>query len=334
VKLTNRLGLPLPIVKAVENDGYNAGRSDISVTSLIDPPRIQALKKRHWEELEEDVSDRLYSLQGQSVHTILERAAEGLDDSYLVERRFYIDLALEDGSTFVLSGQVDIFDIQKGILADYKLTSVYSVKGGPKEEYVKQVNIGRLLLEEGYELVNPDGSTYRHGVDDEAQVSRVDSAGRFKVHKLQIVALLRDWSKGEYSRECQKAEREGWNTVSYPAQQTKVMDVPIIARQDVINYVLDRAQAHKVASTTPEPALPVCTSEERWERPGKYAIMKPGASRASKLFDTKEEAEAARASYDPKARVEARPGESIRCAQYCPVASKCSVAKQKGWTRS
>src|SRR3954463_10849323 len=38
MKLTNRLGLPEPIVAAVANDGYSRGDADISVTSLLKPP--------------------------------------------------------------------------------------------------------------------------------------------------------------------------------------------------------------------------------------------------------------------------------------------------------
>src|SRR6202142_1696526 len=88
MKYTNKQNLPQPIVKAVTNDSYNSGDCDISVTSLLKPPQMLALERLHKDDLEEDVSDRIWSLLGQVIHGILERAEE----TAVAERRLYIDI--------------------------------------------------------------------------------------------------------------------------------------------------------------------------------------------------------------------------------------------------
>jgi hypothetical protein len=279
LKLTNKLALPEPIVEAIRNSGYNKGESNITATGLIEPARIGALKEKHGEELEEDASSLIYSLQGQSVHTILERAAVALQaQGYIPEQRFYIEVG-----GWKVGSQIDVFHPQSGLLQDYKVTSVYAVRDGIKEEYAQQMNIqAECLRQNGY-----------------------------KVERLQIVAILRDWSKMEYSR----------NPDNYPEHQVKVLDVPLIPSKDVLAFIEQRVAAHKAARAG---ALPLCTPEERWARPDVWAVKKIGAAKATRLCDTQEAATIAAEALGDRYKVEARPGISTRCQFYCPVASKCS----------
>ena len=73
MKYTNKLNLPQPLVSAIVNDKYDSGTSDISVTSLLKPYQLRALE-RHHDKLTEDIADRIWSLLGQVIHGILERA--------------------------------------------------------------------------------------------------------------------------------------------------------------------------------------------------------------------------------------------------------------------
>jgi len=166
MNFTNDLGLPEPLVRAVTNDKYDRGqRTDFSVTQLLGPPRIRILRKRYGDRIVEDVADRIYSLLGQSVHTILERAEIG---DALAEVRLYMEV---DGLT--ISGQLDraVFFKDSGILQDYKLCSVWAQDDKP--EWIQQLNILRLLLK-------------RNG---------------YEVTKQQIVPIYRDWSKAKAKRE-------------------------------------------------------------------------------------------------------------------------------------
>ncbi len=136
--LTNTLGLPEPILRAVERDDYDRGKSDFTVTELLNPPRQRALVRKHADDITEDVSDRLFALFGQIGHTILERS--GMEN--LVERRFYATV-----SERIIGGKADLVlkPDKKAKLIDYKFCSHYTVKDGIKPEWTAQINMLRML---------------------------------------------------------------------------------------------------------------------------------------------------------------------------------------------
>lgn len=149
-RITNVYNLPEPLVQAVMNDKYSPGRSDYTTSQLAGTPARQwALKRQHWMEITEDVSDRIYSLSGQSKHVVLERAAEFCEQyEYLAEERFYIKRFRK-----TIGGQIDLYDKRLGILYDWKETSVYVSYLSLKLEWAAQGNINRLLLgENGYSV--------------------------------------------------------------------------------------------------------------------------------------------------------------------------------------
>jgi hypothetical protein len=163
VNLTNTYGLPEALVRAIKNDPYTGG-GDISVTKLIDAPQVRVLRKQFGSAVVEDVSDRIWSLLGQAVHTILERAGE--EDHVQVEERLYAEV---DG--WKVSGQYDRMDLHGTTLDDYKVTSTYAVKG--KVEWERQLNCLRwLAVKNGY-----------------------------TVERLRIVAILKDWKKANTVRD-------------------------------------------------------------------------------------------------------------------------------------
>ena len=163
MKLTNKLGLPQPLVDAIANDEYSRGDSDISVTQLIGPPRITELERRHAEDLEEDASDRIFSLFGQAIHTILERA----NKVGLAEQRLYANVG-----GWKVSGQFDrmaFHEDESGrhMMQDYKTAKVNEVMYGVKPERELQLNcLAELARLHGHQI---DG--------------------------LEAIFILRDWSK-------------------------------------------------------------------------------------------------------------------------------------------
>lgn len=129
--ITNKYGLPTPLVNAIANDPYSRGESDISVTQLIQPPQIRFLARGL--EAEEDASEFIWRLLGQAVHTILERA---YPDTAIVEKRLFTTVL-----GWIVSGQFDVYE--ERTLTDYKITSVYARDG--KQEWENQLNILRVL---------------------------------------------------------------------------------------------------------------------------------------------------------------------------------------------
>lgn len=145
--LTNKFNLPEALYQAVANDPYNSGDCDISTTRLIAPPQQVALQARYRDSLVEDVSDRIWSLIGQCVHGILERAAEG-SGNLIAEKRYTADV-----KGWKLSGAIDLYDKATKTLYDYKVTSTTKVIFGDFEEYEKQGNINRWLMAQNGEEV-------------------------------------------------------------------------------------------------------------------------------------------------------------------------------------
>ena len=145
MRITNVHHLPLAIVEAVKNDPYPHGQTgDISATSLIAPPQLVALRRQHEEDLEEDAADRIWSLLGQSIHTILERA----EPSAITEKRLFAHCA-----GWRISGQADRIvpldpEYETVHIEDYKTTSVWSVIDGVKPEWADQLHVLQWLAAE------------------------------------------------------------------------------------------------------------------------------------------------------------------------------------------
>lgn len=162
MRLTNMYDLPETMLN-VMGQFRKPQEKRISVTELIGPPLIRQLRMKHWDELEEDASDRLWALLGQSVHYALEK---GTPLDALAEERLEVKV---DGIT--LSGQADLY--QDGEVSDWKTTSCYSFILGMKDSWTTQLQAYAFL--------------YR-------------SIG-FPVTSLKIHAILRDWMKSKAMRE-------------------------------------------------------------------------------------------------------------------------------------
>lgn len=280
MKLTNLLNLPIPILNAISNDEYDAGDCNISITGLLEPPRIRILKQNHSHQTSEDASDRIFILLGKAVHWILEKGAkEGLIQNAIVEKRFFTHM-----SGWKIGGQVDLF--HEGKLSDYKISTVWKFKDGkPSQEHIEQLNCYAHLLR----------------------------ANGHVVKSLEIVGILRDWSKNEFKR------RGG----DYPSRQVVVAPVPLWSDLEAIEFISKRIKMHQLA----QKELPECSASDRWEKPTQYALMKKGGKRAIKLFSTLEEAQKS-AWAEQGLFVENRPGELTRCDNWCSVSAFCSQYQQ------
>jgi len=146
MNLTNKQQLPSPFFHAVEEmeRRYKEDdRGDITTTTLLDPPQVVALKKRHDKELSEDVIDRLWALQGQIMHMVLELAAP---KGTQVENRIGVEV-----NGWKVTGKYDL--IEGDTLYDYKYTTVWSYVFG-KPEWAEQANVNRWLLHKNGTEIN------------------------------------------------------------------------------------------------------------------------------------------------------------------------------------
>jgi hypothetical protein len=294
MELTNISNLPKAIERAVNNDPYDSSGSNISTTRLIAPPRIRVLEQRNFDLIKEDVSDRIFSLLGQSVHHIIERAKLKVDIS---ERRlFYKDDAITNGWT--LSGQFDYLT-RDGNLIDFKVTSAWAALDAltnGKDEWENQLNVLDFLCRKNQK----DLTRYKKEI---------------KVKSLSIMAILRDWSKLKVMQ-----------SDNYPRKQVVMIPVRRWSEEEQEIYVKARIKLHQDAEQSKE--LPMCTAKERWRKEDSYAVMKDNRKTAWRLFATKEEA--IQFIFSQKmiegkgCNIVFRKGEDVRCQHYCRVNEFCS----------
>jgi len=292
MKITNNFNLPSAFVNFVRDGKYSKGNADISVTTLIDSPRIRLMKERHEGELVTDAVDMIWPLFGTAVHHILEHSDN--HDAITMEERLFADI-----HGWILSGAIDhqeVLDNGTVQISDYKVTSAWSVIFG-KKEWEYQQNCYAWLVENAATATN---------------------FGR-EVSGIRIVAILRDWNR-----------RKAMMEQDYPQSPIVTVDLPLWSREEREEYVSNRIIAHQEAQIAfdLDGTLPLCSDEDQWKREDKWAVTKRGNKRANKLCDTEEEANQVAAdlaeSTGHKYAIDVRPGERTRCENnYCSVAEFC-----------
>lgn len=239
---------------------------EIHVTQLIGPAMIDHLRRKHWDELVDDASNRLFALLGQGLHAAIandgriEHAKKVIEEILEqwkmldpdVIQCILIDLikALDStnqsgiestlkmklkGGKWTLVGTDDHYDELLAKIMDWKITSVWSVLFA-EHNWDEQLNVyGWMRRKLGYE-----------------------------VKTLEVWALLRDW---------QKSKAKYGNDPKYPKIPFVRVEVPLWSMRKAEEYVYERLIKFE---GEPEP----CTPEEKWETPTTYKVMKKGRKSA------------------------------------------------------
>lgn len=287
MRFTNRHDIPETIVRASEvmRKKYNKGKVDRSVTQLISSPRIDLLRKRHWEDMENDISEEWFSLFGTAIHHILDAGRTVMQTT---EERLYGSL---DGWEF--SGAIDVQEpVPSGYrISDYKVCSAsqaMKAMNSGKSEWEAQQNIYAWL---------------------------VRNAKGIEVTEICVVAIIRDWQrwKAKFDPTYPSAAIK---VIDLPLWTPEEQEQYILARI--------RAHRNAEMNIEIGADIPECSDEERWASPPKWAVKKGEDSRrATKVFDTKDEA-VAFAKEKQCSVIEHRPGSSMRCEEnFCRVAEWC-----------
>jgi len=280
MKLTNKFNLPETFVNVIRRPQYSRGNSEISVTEILSPPQLVLLRRQYADDIEQDASDMVWSLFGSAVHNILEH---GKDDHHIVEERLF---TMFEG--WSISGAIDLQEMVDGkiLIADYKVTSAWAVQQ-EKQEWIDQLNLYAWLVE---------------------------SVKGEQVAGLQIIGIVRDWSR-----------REAAIKDTYPQSPIVTLDIPLWSYEDREEFVRRRLTLHNEANfASISGKMPQCTSEEMWEKKTTYAVMKEGGKRAKKVFEIKEEAAAFAGQQKDSHYIETREGGRTRCESFCQVAPFCN----------
>jgi hypothetical protein len=144
---------------------YKFEPNEYRVTQLLKGIRETILERRHYHEIEQDVSDMIWLLFGTAVHSIIEHHKEA--DHEFKEERIKIRIG-----NYILSGKFDLYNAETKTITDYKTCSIWKVVNGDYEDWRRQLLIYAYMLQ---------------------------SIG-FPVEKAEIIALMKDHSKAQAKR--------------------------------------------------------------------------------------------------------------------------------------
>ena len=280
MKLTNKQNLPQAFVNVISLNQHNKDGC-YSATTLLKGTREILLTKRHWDEIEIDVSDCVWTVFGTAVHSIM----ENVKDNTFKEERFEIPV-----SNSKLTGQIDCYDMEKGLIVDWKTASAWKIIYHNFDDWKKQGLIYAYLL----------------------------SKNNLPVNHCQFVSFLKDHSKT-------KARTDS----NYPQKPCFAYDFDVTPEdiQNTESFVENKIMEIESNLNTPDDELPVCTSEERWAEPDKWAVMKEGRKSAVRVLNTEEDAKKLVENLGAKHYVEYRPGVSKKCLEYCNCCQFCNYYK-------
>lgn len=202
----------------------------------------------------------------------------------------WVSMDMPNGYT--LSGIFDLYDDATGTVTDWKTASVWKVIMNEWDDYRRQTLMYVCILR---------------------------SMG-FDARRGEIVALLKDHSKS-------KAEHDR----SYPQHPVYSIgwDFTDDDVADMMAWLDRRFEEIEEAEKLPDDELPLCTDEERWHRPDKWALMKRGRKSAVRLYDCEKAALEACESNGKGFFVEHRRGEDVKCEKYCSVCAFCDYYRMK-----
>ena len=288
MKLTNNYNLPETFINVIKRPQYSRGKAQISVTEILNSPRIVQLRQKHMEEITEDAADMVWSLFGSAVHNILQH---GKGDNHIVEERLHIDF-----NGWHISGALDLQEVTpNGIgIRDYKVTSAWAVQQD-KKEWVDQLNLYAWLVEK---------------------------VKFTKVTDLQIIGIVRDWSRRD------AGVKEGYPqapivTLNIPLWDMETREKFVEERLNKHNEaVFAMGMGDDVEECTPEEMWEKPTVYAVRKIGGVRAKSLHGVK--EKAEEELEKLNAKKADYE----IDVREGGRTRCEGFCQVSPFCDQYKQ------
>jgi hypothetical protein len=292
-----------PLYDAVQlfRGEYTSGGADYSVTTLLSPPRVVFLNKRHLHKVDLFVEDLLHSYNGTAAHSYWQYCLEKIPNTpYKCEERLWHTVL--DRS---ISGQYDALYEERDMY-DMKNTSVWKAMFGDKLDWTAQQNMYRYM----YYLEHQK-----------------------KLRSVRIIGLFRDWSKREM-------QRSSYQYPKYPAveyvlpiwdfnQTQKFMEGKVevlkdnedVADGDLPECTFEdmwcKPDQVAVKSTRVKRALRVLPTQEKANEYVDTYLKQPSCKDKPKQIS-----------------FEVRPSVRTRCEHWCPVNKYCSqyqdYLKQKG----
>jgi hypothetical protein len=309
----NNVSLALAVFLMYDDYDYDERPNAISTTGLIRPLRQLVLSKQNAALSKTvDVADLVFTRMGSAIHKGCEDAWK---DPQNVKNALKVLGASEDAVNsirinppFVKEGETPVYVEQRaekeildfiisgkydlvldGTLNDYKSTSVWAyIFDSNADSYIKQGSI--------YKWLSPDKITEDY---------------------ININYIFTDWSSA-------KAREKK----DYPQLKTITKKYNLWSVEETENWIMNKLEAYKLHSNTPQEGLPECTDDELWSTKTTYKYYKnPNKlDRSTKNFDTMDEALLRKATDGNVGTIKTVPGE-VKACRYCPVVSICTQAE-------
>lgn len=282
---------PLRDAILIHRNQYNSGGADYSVTTLLDPPRVVFLNKRHLHKVDLFVEDLIHSYNGTAAHDYWEKMLRLIPDTpYEMETR--LNTVVNNRK---ISGAFDcVYDKQD--MYDMKNTSVWKAMFGDKKDWAAQQNMYRWMYYQDRNIW---------------------------LKSLRIVALFRDWSLREKQRAganyprrpCMEFRLPLWDrntTLNFMEERVNTMianenkaddDLPFCSFEDMWS----KPDQVAVKSTRLKKAVRVLSSMEAAKNFVKNYLK--GVNCKDSITSL---------SY------EVRPAKRTRCESWCPVNGYCN----------
>lgn len=285
--LTNQYNIPEIIVRAM-GESYPPQVGRVAVTALIDSPLIRYLKIKYWNQLTEDVSDRLWALLGQASHTVVQKGRSHTDQAEEYMKIYVYGMAVTGKSDIIVRNELN-----EDELIDLKITSVYSFLLGEKDAWNKQLNVYNYMA---------------------------SHLGR-KIKSAKIYGILRDWS------EMKQYGNSDYPPIPFFNQEIELWPLERTQKyiEDRVNLHI-RVDALIHAGVCQEDIY--CTPADRWLRSTTYAVMKGKNVKATRVLDSFTEAQQwmiDNGKTDKEFHIEERPGQAVRCERFCVCKPVCPL---------
>lgn len=268
MKITNQFNLPQALVDAVTVTRHNEAEC-YSATTLLKGVTETVLTDRHWDEIEVDASDSIWTVFGSAVHSIFEKQK----DNSFKEEFFSVKVG-----TATVTGRVDSYDMENEILVDWKTASVWKVQFADFEDWKNQGLIYAWLMKQ-------------NGLN---------------VKKCRFIALLKDHSKSKakndasypqlpvYVYEFDVTDADLAETETFIKNRLAELSVAEQVKDEDLNPCTEKerwASPEKwaVMKKGRKTALKLCDSEEdavaiKEEKGGDYIEHRPGESRKCESY--------------------------------------------------
>lgn len=353
MKFTNKKGLNEAFTKAMGAKGWYGGEGEeryASATELVSPLKPFLLKKRHYDEIEEDFSERIFMLLGSAVHSILEKANDipVIDNmksnvakffEHLSDKKIDADADLTttfikylmvgaNGSDTVINNNVfnEFLKRQLRVLTDSRYITEkrlkvkigdYTVSGGFDlyDKETRTIEDYKTLPVWAYIYRNQEGSRIREFTEQLNIYKLFMELNGYKVDRLQVNMVFRDYQKS-------KAAIDD----TYP-DPVETIELEMWDNDTIKGFILEKLNEIERYMHVADDDIPVCSALERWEGKSQWQVFKNANKRSTKNFYSYYDAKnfiAELNDFKNKYTINELKGKPKRCLSYCSVNKWCN----------